>query len=315
VNDDLAEVAATRPAVRPPDAETLSRERASLLQFIAARDTGSSQAPSVGRVARARRRRWVVPGVAVAALLTAAAGWAITRTAADTVITSCRDGNVIKVVTADPVADCAARWPALFGTPAPTLVAYETPDNNVVVLAGTDPVPEGWRRLDPGFRQNESAAELSAALADPVTGIAAPSCYSTVDAAAIVERLVDEYGLEGWTVKADAAQADGAGSCARYGLDLDSHAVRLSAIPTDHSGKGPAITGYISAAKERVDGACLDLPSATKELRLIATELGLSEKQGELSILPIETLGAACSKTQIELGGHLMVTVRGPSAP
>lgn len=88
MTDELDHIRDLRPSVSPPSRQLVETERNRLMSII---DRETQHEPS--GVSTRRKKRWLVPGAAVAVLATAAAGYALTRGVGTTTEIACPDGS------------------------------------------------------------------------------------------------------------------------------------------------------------------------------------------------------------------------------
>ena len=309
MNDELDRLRASRPDVDPPSDRLVQSERQHLMTHITetTRDRRVDETPD--DPAKRNRRLWMAPALAVGLLATAAAGWAMTRSVETSTEVSCGMTNVIDSVTGDPVADCAAWWRSTNHTDAPTLVAYDNGHGGVAVLPESEDAPADWTRLE-GFQQDTTLIELDAALGDMGDGLAA-DCFTDAAAEPVVSDTLDRLGLGDWSVIHEGRAADGSSTCAQHVLDPEERAVVLVGLDT---GRPPADAPPSKLARRvqaRVDGACLGLDDAVAAVQQSAADAGVDESAGQLVIHSVVDPDAQCSRTDVNVGGGIVVTVRG----
>lgn len=153
--------------------------------------------------------------------------------------------------------------------------------------------------------------ELDAALADFGDGLRA-QCYTLATARPLAEATLQRLGLADWSVRIDPDRNGGDDTCAIHGLDPEAKAVVLSG--DIGMGPPPADTPYVrlaAAVQDQIDRHCLTRQQAVDAVRRIASDLGIHETGGDLVIHSVPDDSAACSRTDVNVGGRIEVTVRG----
>jgi len=303
VTDELDRIRDLRPSVAPPSQQLVETERTCLMTVID-RET-QHEAPNPTRA----RKRWVLPGAAIVALATAAAGYAITRDVGTTTEVSCPDG-IVDAVTGNPVEDCADLWRRQNGTEPPELVAYDNQRGSISVVPVDAEVPVDWTPLEQGFSQDAGLIELDAALADYGDGLNA-QCYSPEDARPIAESTLERLGLHDWSVHIDEDRPGGDGTCTTHVLDPEEKQVVI--FPLEGAGP-PNDASYrvlAASAQAQVDDQCLSREDAVETVRQIAADLDIDESAGEVTIHSVPDPSATCSRTDVNVGGSIEITVRG----
>jgi len=275
------------------------------------------RASSNGPQPRRRGRLPVLAATATAVLLTAAAAWAVLRDPATTTEVQCSghpaiDNSIIDSVSGDPVADCAALWRRQVGEP-PELAAYQTPEGGVVVLPIDQSVPDSWMPLGGEFRQDSLLIELEAAL-DSLGGGLSAGCYQLPEAREIAAGHIERLGLSDWSITSERGEADGETTCTYFYLDRGTRRVVL--IPLEGIAP-PADAPYVVLA-ERLNTitteSCLTIEEAVQATLQEATNLGLNPEEPHLIIHRVRDNGASCARADVNVGGRIEVTVRGPSS-
>lgn len=269
---------------------------------------------------RRTRRRWAIPIAAAAVLTTAAGGWAILLNSSDSTGLQCPGNAFIDAVTGDPVLDCANEWRRDNETEPPPMVAYENGRGGVVVLLEGDSVPDGYTALGPGPFQNTALIELEAALGDVGTGLES-GCYDDVAATEITRRELDRLGLAEWTVTVDDdRRPDGTATCAYFIVDAALQQVQLIGLPGANA--PDPYSAYAAALDEQLDAACVGLDEAADLARTLAasteivvngTRIDFTEEASVLFIHIVEDPDAACTRANVNVGGRVEVTLRGPT--
>ena len=295
--------------------ELLERVRSDLMATF----TRPSQSDAIS-ARRRTRRRWAIPIAAAAVLSTVAAGWAILHDTSDSTELQCPGNAVIDAVTGDPVLDCANEWRRYNETEPPPMVAYDNGRGGVVVLRESDAVPAGYTALDSGPFQNTALIELEAALGDLGTGLES-GCYDHVAATEITRRELDRLGLAEWTVTVDDdRRPDGTATCAHFIVEADLQQVQLIGLP---GANAPDPYGNFAAAlDEQLSVSCVGLDEAAELARTLAadteivvdgTRIDFTEQAGVLLIHIVEDPDASCTRADVNVGGRVEVTLRGPT--
>ena len=307
MTDELDRVRALRPSVSAPSRQLVETERNRLMSVIE-RESHHELDGS-----KPSKKRWLFPGVAVAALATAAAGYALTRDVDTTTEVACPDG-IVDAVTGDPVADCADLWRQQNGTEPPELVAYDNQRGGIEVVPADAEVPADWTPLEQGFSQDARLIELDAALADYGDGLNA-RCYSPEGARPIAESALERLGLVDWSIRIDQDRSGGDGTCATHAMDREAKEVVIFPIEMSSPPEDAPFRLLAASVQAQIDGECLTRAEAVETLRRIAAELEINESAGELIIHSVGDSSARCSRTDVNVGGRIEVTVRGPERP
>ena len=223
------------------------------------------------------------------------------------------DGGVaiVDAVTGNPLTDCARIWEQMTGTEAPPLAAYDNGSGGIEVLPADEPAPDGWTSTDPGTIQDPSVIELEAALDDIADGLPA-ACRLLDDARVLATDELARLGLNGWSVGSDRGQADGTETCTYFYLDLGQRQVVL--IPLEGV-VAPPDAPYSVFARELADALdrdCLTVGQAAAAARDLAADAGL-EAAGVV-IYELTDDAAACTRTDVNVGGRVEVKLRGPAS-
>lgn len=258
---------------------------------------------------RSSKKRWLLPGLAVAALATAAAGYTLTRDVGTTTEVACPDG-IVDAVTGDPVADCAELWRQQNGTEPPELVAYDNQRGGIEVVPADADVPADWTPLEQGLSQDARLIELDAALGDYGDGLNA-ECYSPKGARSIAESALERLSLVDWSIRIDEDRAGGDGTCATHYLDPEAKEVVIFPLEMTSPSKDAPFRLLAASVQAQIDGECLSRAEAVASIRRIAAELDINESAGELIIHSVPDSSARCSRTDVNVGGRIEVTVRG----
>ena len=280
-----------------------------------------TQSPEAASSPKRRRRRWAIPIAAAAVLSTAAAGWAILHDSSDSTALQCPGSVVIDAVTGDPVLDCSNDWRRYNETEPPSMVAYDDGRGGVAVLVEGEPVPDGYTALEPGPFQNTALIELEAALGDVGTGLES-GCYDDVAAAEITRRELDRLELAGWAVTVDdGRRPDGSSTCAYFIVDAALQQVQLIGVPDESNAPDP-YGAYSAALNEQLNADCVDLEDAADLARMLAadteivvdgTRIDFTEEAGVLFLHIVEDPDASCTRADVNVGGRVEVTLRGPT--
>ncbi|MBD3780359.1 MAG: hypothetical protein IE923_13985 [Micrococcales bacterium] len=213
-------------------------------------------------------------------------------------------------LTGDPVADCA-RYQELAGLPPiEDPVAFRDAWHPVVVVP-RDRVPDGAELLDPAGPADLTAQELESSVHDlvdgPVTG-----CLDPAAAAAAAQAELDRLSLGDWEVDVD--EDAGTGACA--GVVVDAGGRRLTVVATGPVesletlvARGDVVPEVLELRDELRTGiadTCLDLTEAEA---VVAQALGTAHHWPTSAV---EDPAAACTRVDLEVGGSIQVTLRGP---
>jgi hypothetical protein len=194
------------------------------------------------------RRGWVIGGVSVV-MIVAAAFAVLRHDAPDNPTTmlcySERSANPAQrqeLPTGDPVAACREVWQSgVFGTgEVPALTACVTNDGIIAVVPGGDQacVDLGFALWRGSFDDDDqSVIDFHEELARSLTS----TCYGEQNAKEVVRALLNDYGLDGWTVLSNDNWTD-AFPCTASGVDAASKTVTLAGRERnsqDSNPKGP----------------------------------------------------------------------------
>ncbi|GGK81932.1 hypothetical protein [Mangrovihabitans endophyticus] len=271
----------------------------------------ATAAPRAKRPRMTRGLVAVFAGVAVAAA--GGAAWAgLTGSGDGGPANGCHiaDGSisVVKPITGDPVADCAAEWKRETGADAPPLVAYDNGHGGTdVVTAGTLP-DKGWTRLEPGVSQDPTLIELDAALDDRIDGLRS-DCLPLAVARTATERELSRLGLHDWSVTTERGAADGTDTCTYYSLDAVTRRVVL--VPVEHgtTSVDPALASLARALREHLRDSCDPLETAADYAREAAARAGV--EPAALVVSEITDAKAACTRAEMRVDGRAEVILRG----
>ena len=243
MTDELDHVRDVRPSVAPPSQQLVETERTRLMTIID-RET-HHETPNPTRP----RKRWLLPGAAIVALATAAAGYALTRDVGTTTEVSCPDG-IVDAVTGDPVTDCANLWRQQNGTEPPQLVAYDNQRGGIEVVPADADVPAEWTPLEAGSTQDARLIELDAALGDYGDGLHA-QCYAPEAAQPVAEAALQRLGLADWSVRIDQERDGGEGTCAVTRSTPRQGPCSSSPSRRDHRRRTHPSGGWLPPSKHR----------------------------------------------------------------
>jgi len=307
------------PAERHP--ELLERVRNDLMSTISP-PRAEHGAPFDGTLSSPRvKRRWAIPLAAAVVLTTAASAWAITQYSSDSTAVQCPGNSIIDAVTGDPVADCTNHWRRFNDTDPPAMIAYDNGNGSITVLDAGDPLPDGYMALELGPAQNTTLIELEAALDDTGEGLSA-ACYNDSDGHHIARSELDRLGLASWNVTTETA-ADGRVTCAYFYLDPAQQDVVLIALETEMTtGQDDPYVRFGQQLTNKLEADCLDIAQAADLTRSLAagtdvvidgSTIDFTEQAGVLIIHSIDDPTASCTRSDVNVGGALEVTLRGPT--
>ena len=223
-------------------------------------------------------------------------------------LTGTADG---RVTSGDDVADCAQIRADAGLPPLDDPVAFQLGGTHFVVSRRGVPadVLAGAQKSEPDPQQS-AVLELESALADWVEG-PAHACYTADEATAYARRTLTAVGLQGWTTRVvDSAGQQGSGPCADVVASTDSHVVEVRAHAHPEPVEDPKNVAHVvyevaRALRTQVAGKCLSLAEAKAVTRKV---LGTN---GEIVTVPDER--ASCTRVDMEPGGTIFVTLRGPA--
>lgn len=306
------------PLVSDEQARLLSDSdaRQALFQEIVAMPTDTRSPPTPGRTRLPRRT--VVLAATIATLTFAAVGAAAYFNSVQIQTTTgvaCRtaDGSVsvIDAVSGDPVTDCASHWQQTTGALPPALVAYGDGRGGIEVVPAGAEVPDTWQALERGLAQDPRLIELEAALDDHIDGLRA-GCHRPDSARAVTERELDRLGLDAWDAVSERGSADGETTCTYFFLDPDRQRVVLiplegilDAADTPH--------GILASRLDQELDRCLSTDAVADLTRDIAADVGVVPEG--LVIHEVTDKDADCARAQLNVGGRVEVTIRGPKSP
>ncbi|KSW29573.1 hypothetical protein [Cellulomonas sp. B6] len=291
--------------------------------------TTTDERTAPARVRTARARRWrrggIAAGLSVALLGGGAAvaayqGWYVSsgdssRTVvADGVLCTADwstwddDGGATSgpLLTGDPVLDCqryqhesgraAIADPAAFWT---------GPGGEALWVAPADQVPADARVQD-DWSEQIALRELVASVNDWVDGLQA-SCTPVDAAVPVVTEVAHRLGLDDWSVLPAPDQA--AGGCASVVTGVATREIWVVATPRSAWGSWVPAEPVVSlrdGLRAGVAETCVDLDAAT------AVAVDALGGEHHWPVTSIEDPTATCTRVDLEVGGSILVTLRGP---
>ncbi|GEM_PF-1472185 len=213
-------------------------------------------------------------------------------------------------LTGDPIADCVTYQDLAGLPPIPDPVAFADAWHPVVVVP-RDQVPEGATVLATASPADLAARELEASLHDLVDGPDA-TCPSPEVLTVAAQAELDRLGLTGWRVE-QGEPAEVPGECADLGADRDAGVLLVRPESRDSLetmvARGdvvPFVQTVRDALRAGIADACVALPEAEA---VVAAAIGTEHHWPTATI---EDPDAACTRVDLEVGGSLQVTLRGP---
>ncbi len=286
---------------RMPDGPQSASAQALIEEIIGMTTTETTKQPT-------HRRRTATLAVAGLAVVGVAAVWALARPETSTRI-QCPGNSIIAAVSGDPVLDCANEMRQQ-GHEPPTLAAYLNEHGGVVVVEAGSEVPSAWQPLAGDFRQDTAIIELEAALDDVGTGLRS-RCHTSVEAVPVVERELARLGLQ-WTVNI-RDDADGNTTCAFSFLEPEDQQVTIVAIE-GLVGTGDEPWAVLGTRLNQVLGEeCLTLDVAAIKAADLAVEARLDPDSQQVQISTTVDNGASCTRATVNVGGAVLVDLRGPT--
>ena len=219
-------------------------------------------------------------------------------------------------LTGDPVADCQ-HYNDLEGVdPIADPVAFRF--ENMLFVAPRGDVPEGSSLLAAPTAQDEARRELQASLHDLVDGLRA-QCFTADEASAFVTGELDRLALTGWQLEvaqnepsADrpddlcaTAWADEAGADV---IQVTPNSVPAPEVLEANEDVVPFVFALADTLRQAVADQCLSLSEAEE----VATTAIGAEHHWPLTTITDPT--ADCTRVDMEVGGSILVTLRGPEA-
>lgn len=304
------------PFVSDEEARLLSDPHAkkALFQEIIMTTPVDTVEPSIttARTRAPRRRVALAATIALLSLTAVAGAWALFSSESTSVGCHLADGgvSVVDAVTGDPVVDCGRVWEQETGTVPPPLVAYDNGSGGIEVIPAAEAAPGGWQQLEPGIAQDPALIELEAALDDMAGGLSA-DCYLLREARQVAEAELDRLDLGGWTVTATRGEADGNQTCTYFYLDADRSEVVLIPLPFVAPPQGAPFTVFAEELDQALADDCLTVGDAAELARQIGADAGL----GGAGLVIHEVIDeSACTRADINVGGTVEATLRGPSS-
>ena len=316
MNDPLHELLTLAPKVdnQPEDLTNLRTDLMNLIDH-----ESRSNIDQIGDSGRRRvRRKWVMPVIAAVLVLSTAAAYAISLSSSESTSVECPTG-IYDAVTGDPVLDCSNEWRRATNSEPPTMIAYDNAQGGVVVLLADQSVPGGFTRIEAGQFQNTDIIELRASLDDVSAGLSS-ECFNEADARIVIQADLDRLALTAWTITVDSTRMpDGAALCARAIIEPDTQQVQV--IGLSNSGETDPFGPFATAINAQLEAECLNIDEAVAAVRTISenadiringTTIEITEEAGVLVINTIEEFAATCSRADVNVGGRVEVTLRGP---
>lgn len=322
MSDPLDELRSFAPPV-DDQPELLEDVRNNLMNLIE-RDAPTTPAHPDELHPRRTKRRWVVPIAAALVATTAAATFALTRSSSDSTTLQCPTGiddaiSVVDAVTGDPVVDCSNVWRRDHNSEPPAMKAYDNGSGGVTVRLAPDPAPKGDTALDSGSYQNTDLIELESSLDDVGSGL--PSgCYDEPAARKISQRELDRLGLSEWAVTVDQKRRpDGASRCAYFVTEPEKKEVQLIGMGSAADGQHPWAP-FALQLNTQLATKCVGIDEAAALARTLADNTVVNsggvdvDLANATEINTVEDPTAKCTRANVNVGGMLVVTLRGPKA-
>lgn len=213
-------------------------------------------------------------------------------------------------LTGDALADCDNYLAAAGREPIDDPVAFYWGDNTLYV-APADQVPAGAQLADPTL-DGEAVRELEASLWDQVDGMLA-GCRSADDARTFAASELQRLGLEGWTIPTPPEDSSARGKCAGSATaDPTTRTIQLFPNRYDRERTVEDPGGTMPVVFEIRDGLralaeqCLPLDEAARQAKQV---LGTEDHWPTTTITDPD---ATCTRIDMEVGGSIQVTLRGP---
>lgn len=286
-----------------------------LFQEVTRMPVELSEAPTAPTQRPRLPRRSLVLVATLASLSVAAIAGAVAMFSSSSTSVGCHlpDGGVAiaDAITGNPLTDCAQTWQQVTGEQAPPLAAYDNGSGGIEVLPADEPAPDGWTRTDPGTVQDPVVIELEAALDDIADGLPA-ECRLLNDAEQVAQFELTRLGLGGWSVVSERGEADGTDTCTYFYLEPAQRQVVL--IPLEGV-VAPADSPHSVYARDlaaHLERECLNLEEAGRVAADLATEAGLDPSA--VVVYEVHDDAATCTRTDVNVGGRVEVTLRGPAA-
>ena len=218
-------------------------------------------------------------------------------------------------LTGDPVADCQHYNDLEGREPIVEAVAFRY--ENMLFVAPSSDVPAGATLLAAPTAQDESRRELQASVHDLVDGLRA-QCFTADEASAFVTGELERLALTGWQV--EVAQNEPSADrpddvCATAWVDqagADVVQVTPNSVPAPEVLQAnedvvPFVFTLADTLRQEVATQCVSLPDAEE---IAAAALGTEH---HWPLTAIEDPAATCTRVDMEVGGSILVTLRGPA--
>lgn len=213
-------------------------------------------------------------------------------------------------LTGDLIADCAYYQDQVGLPQVPDPVAFWDPAVGLVV-APADQVPPGADVRARATHEDLAVRELQASAADLVDGLPAV-CRTTPEALDAAQAEVDRLALAGWDVVESDVSWEPHGPCAAYAVDADARVVSV------HPDSADTLDAYVEAGwtmpfvaevrdalREGIADRCVGLADAEA---VVDRAIG-GEHHWPTTVVETDT---RCTRVDLEVGGSMQVTLRGP---
>ena len=208
------------------------------------------------------------------------------------------------LLTGDPVADCQS-YRAESGLP-PILDPVAFWHSSGLWVVPADQVPAD-ARVQTNWSREMALRELRSSVTDWVDGVTS-RCTSAADAAPVVEALVAELGLD-LPVEVEAGD-DGPDSCSAVDVAGDGSGVTVRSVPRSRNEAAWLTEGPVAVLRDRLRAeiaqTCVDLDTAT------AVTVDALGAEHHWPTVVIEDPSSTCTRVDLEAGGSVQVTLRGP---
>jgi len=294
--------------------DQLDRSLAELDMPDLLRGTETRTPVAAERFGHVRPHRSFLALAAVLVLALAVVGWVyLTSSSRDTAAVQCvigGDETVIDSITGNPAADCAALFKRETGRPAPELAAYDNGSGGITVIPASEEPPPGWTRLPKDATQNLSMIKMQEWLDDYVSGLNS-GCYDNTTATRMTEDALRRLGMTNWTVQ-PAPAGEVAGLCVDAGiLDPTRFTVQLRAFDGPPDPDLPLMR--LADRLRSIQDGCWPLVTTARKVRAAADDLELSESATEYQLHEVKEEDAACTTIRENVGGAIVVILRGPA--
>ena len=217
-------------------------------------------------------------------------------------------------LTGDPVADCQ-HYNDLEGVePIADPVAFRF--ENMLFVAPRGDVPEGSTLLAAPTAQDEARRELQASLHDRVDGVSS-RCMTADEAAGFVTAELERLALTGWQVEitqnepsADrpldvcaSAWADEAGADV---VRVTPNSIPAPEVLEANGDVVPFVFTLADTLRQAVAEQCVSLSDAQE---IATAAIGAEHHWPTTAIVDPD---ASCTRVDMEVGGSILVTLRGP---